>query len=413
MPRGATTAVCSGLLFSPSLPPSVLFVGDLLHSWAQSANISRAVFAPLEGPNKWIDIEHATSNVHDWDTIESCQNFLRDPATTGAGAPPFFLYCSVVNPHPPYTSNATWEAFVERDQLAASLAATEKTFRIKQHPTDAFSSAAEGVPLEWDPKVAHDMALAYHGQIAEVDEMLGRVVAALTAAGVQDRTFVVFTSDHGEMHLEHRLVEKMSMYEPSARVPLIIAGPNVPHGVVSRTFVSLVDLLPTFLDMAGATALPDANLDGNSLAPLINLTALRPLDSRPPYIVSEFAGDCANGPQFMLREGHMKLIQYGQQPPFVDVPPQLFNITEDPYELVNLANDPNHQAELTRLDQVLMSAVDYRAVSRELLIENHEHVSRWVAALPDQWENLLRQAYLDFSDSDMAKFKTWLAADFR
>jgi arylsulfatase K len=389
--------------------------GDLLHSWAQSANISRAVFAPLDGPNAWIDTANATSAIYDWTTIRNCQNFLGNGSNTGAGSPPFFLYCSVVNPHPPYTSNATWEAFVDRASLTDSLTATKLTYGVRQHPADAFASASEGVPLEWNEAVAHDMALAYHGQIAEVDDMLGRVLAALDESGARERTFVVFTSDHGEMHLEHRLVEKMSMYEASARVPLIIAGPGVPRGVTSHTFVSLVDLLPTFIDMAGAAALRDAQLDGYSLAPLLNISS-RPgptPKARPPHVVVEFAGDCANGPQFMLRSGHMKLIQYGRQPPFIDATPQLFNVTADPYELVNVAGLAEYQPELESLDQALRAEVDYPTVSREILAENHGHVARWVAALPNQWENLLRQAYLDFDADDMVKFKTWLASGTR
>ena len=276
----------------------------------------------------WIDINHATSFVDDWVSIANCERFLNDPDSTKATAPPFFLYCSVVNPHPPYTSNATWEAYVDRDALATSLTRTKETYGIRQHPADAYSMRSEGVPETWNETVAHDMALAYHGQIAEVDNMLGRVQAALDASGAAASTYVVFTSDHGEMHLEHKLVEKMSMYEPSARVPLIITGPGVPQGQIVRDFTTLIDLLPTFLDMAQVTKLPDAGLQGYTLAPFLGLKSRRKdLAVRPAHVVVEYAGEEVNAPQFMLRHGHMKLIQYGKQPPFIDYPPQLFNVT--------------------------------------------------------------------------------------
>ena len=74
---------------------------DTLHSWAQSANISKAAFARLDMPNNWIDTTHATSFVSDWVSIANCENFLREPSFHKPSSPPFFLYCSVVNPHPP------------------------------------------------------------------------------------------------------------------------------------------------------------------------------------------------------------------------------------------------------------------------------------------------------------------------
>lgn len=73
--------------------------------------------------------------------------------------------------------------------------------------------------------VVYIMQKAWHGQTAETDAMMGAVLNALAASPAADDTFILFTSDHGEMHLEHRHVEKMSHYEGSARVPLIIAGP--------------------------------------------------------------------------------------------------------------------------------------------------------------------------------------------
>ena len=77
------------------------------------------------------------------------------------------------------TSNATWEAYVDRDALSASLARTEETYSVRQHPADAYSTRSEGVPEAWNATVAHDMALAYHGQIAEVDNMVGRVLVVV------------------------------------------------------------------------------------------------------------------------------------------------------------------------------------------------------------------------------------------
>ena len=71
---------------------------------------------------------------------------------------------------------------------------------MRQHPADAYSTRSEGVPEAWNATVAHDMALAYHGQIAEVDNMVGRVQKALDASGAASTTYFVFTSDHVSRH---------------------------------------------------------------------------------------------------------------------------------------------------------------------------------------------------------------------
>merc|ERR1712072_546504 len=82
------------------------FPGDVLHSWATTANISKPIFGPIDSPNH-IDVVNGNSfEKKDWNTIDACVQFLRKHSP---GDAPFFLYCSVLSPHPPYTSNATWE----------------------------------------------------------------------------------------------------------------------------------------------------------------------------------------------------------------------------------------------------------------------------------------------------------------
>jgi N-acetylglucosamine-6-sulfatase len=94
------------------------------------------------------------------------------------------------------------------------------------------------------------------------------IANALLAAGELDNTLVVFTSDNGYFHGEHRMPnEKMLVYEPSIRVPLIIRGPGVPAGAERRQLVTNADLAPTILDVAGAAATKPQ--DGSSLLPLL------------------------------------------------------------------------------------------------------------------------------------------------
>eukprot|EP01049_Picozoa_sp_SAG25_P012136 SAG25_NODE_1590_length_2721_cov_2.485889_2_plen_109_part_00 len=84
-------------------------------------------------------------------------------------------------------------------------------------------------------------------------------------------------------------------------------------------------------------------------------------------------------------------------------------VTADPYELRNLAPLPEYKSHVAELDKILLSEVDYPEVAKTLLAENRANVVRWMAAVGDHWEALIRTAYLDFDDDDLRKFKTWLA----
>ena len=102
-----------------------------------------------------------------------------------------------------------------------------------------------------------------------VDEGIVRVVAALRSAGELDNTLIVFTSDNGFFHGEHRVpYGKVMVYEPSIRVPLVLRGPGVPAGERRRQLVTNADLAPTILEAAGAA--PAGRVpDGRSLFPLL------------------------------------------------------------------------------------------------------------------------------------------------
>merc|ERR1719183_168828 len=119
----------------------------------------------------------------------------------------------------------------------------------------------------------------YYAMIAEFDDMVGEYIRAVEDGGLTDNTVFIVSSDHGDMQMEHAQFYKMVAYEGSARVPLVIAGPGVKHNEV-ETLVTLVDLMPTFLDLAGAPMPPKVNgsggrdgdpvaIDGESLVPLL------------------------------------------------------------------------------------------------------------------------------------------------
>merc|ERR1719160_1847108 len=133
------------------------------------------------------------------------------------------------------------------------------------------------------------MSLAYYGQVQEADTMVGRILDALEASpDARDSTIVIFTADHGEMRLEHRHVEKMSHYEGSARVPMLVMGPGIKARQV-ETPVSLIDLFPTLLDVAGAQK--PRYLEGRSLLPIWEGSDQNLVQEGSDYVISEFMGE--------------------------------------------------------------------------------------------------------------------------
>jgi arylsulfatase A-like enzyme len=114
-------------------------------------------------------------------------------------------------------------------------------------------------------KIAEDNRARLKALLA-VDEAVARIVRELEAAGELDRTLLVFTSDNGYLHGEHRFPsEKVVPYEESLRVPLLIRGPGFPAGATRRQLIGNIDLAPTIVELAGAT--PGRVMDGESLLP--------------------------------------------------------------------------------------------------------------------------------------------------
>ena len=170
---------------------------------------------------------------------------------------------------------------------------------------------------------------AYYGAIAYVDDLLGRLMQALRSAALADDTIVILTSDHGEMLGERGLWYKMSFFEGSCRVPLVIASPGrfEPRRVAAS--VSLVDLMPTLIDLAGGNVHSlGIGIDGRSLAP-----HLRGAGGHDEAI-GEYLAEGAIAPIVMIRRGEYKFIHSP-----VD-PDQLFDVSRDPRERDNLADDP-------------------------------------------------------------------------
>ena len=173
----------------------------------------------------------------------------------------------------------------------------------------------------------------YAAMIENIDRHVGRLVDLVRERGELDNSLIVYSSDHGDMLGDHDRWGKSVWYDPSVRVPLIIAGPGVRNGVVSDALVSLQDLAATFIDYAGAEPMPV--MDASSLCSLLSGDA----DLHRQHVIAGL------NDWRMIYDGRYKLVTRPCEPPI------LFDLANDPWEDVNCVAE--HPAILARLTAAL------------------------------------------------------------
>jgi len=175
---------------------------------------------------------------------------------------------------------------------------------------------------------------AYLANVSYFDSKVGELVNTLDEIGELDNTIVIVTADHGDMLGERGLWYKMNFFEHSARVPLIMAGPAVKQGTAPNA-CSLVDLLPTFIDVGGGDdTLLGEPIDGRTLMPLARGES-DPVDQA----IGEYCAEMTPYPVIMIRRGTLKYIHCDFDPP------QLYDVANDPLETTNLASEPDYSSE--------------------------------------------------------------------
>lgn len=177
---------------------------------------------------------------------------------------------------------------------------------------------------DWTPENVRGNRRGYWGLVTYVDRMLGQLVSALGEAGLAENTVVAYTSDHGEMLGKFGMWRKCTLYEDSARVPLIVAGPGFQRGKRVRTPVDLHDLQASLFRAFGREAAKPRGWLGTPLQDMAG-------DDPDRVVFSEYHGHGNRASHYMVRRDNWKLIHYSE------APAQLFDLDNDPNELANLA----------------------------------------------------------------------------
>ncbi len=273
---------------------------------------------------------------------------------------PFFLAVGFFRPHTPYVApkEPYFGYYPEKEMPVVQ--------GVKEDQADIPPAGLASYKREQD-KLTDDLRRqslqAYYASISFMDAQVGRVVNALDRLGLADNTIIVFTSDHGYHTGEHGLWQKMSLFEESARVPLLIVAPNVAaKGGVAKSPVSLVDVFPTLAQLCGVKT--PGNLQGQNLVPMLKdpsakgrgwaITQVSRGGGPMRATVTADAG--SEGRRYFgysLRTPRWRYTEWdeGKQGR------ELYDHESDKRELKNLASDPAHAKTITELSQQLAAAV--------------------------------------------------------
>jgi choline-sulfatase len=203
--------------------------------------------------------------------------------------------------------------------------------------------------------------------VSFVDHNIGRILGALTNTGLAAETRVVYTSDHGDSLGTRGLWGKSTMYEESVGVPMIVAGPEIPEGIVCRDPVSLVDCFPTILACVGQSP-HDMDLPGASLFDVVRGLAPR------RTVMSEYHAAGAATGAFMIRHGRYKYVHY------IGMPPQLFDLEADPQETRDLASRPDYLSVLKDCEKALRRVVNPEAADRQAFADQDTRLAAFGGA---------------------------------
>ncbi len=249
---------------------------------------------------------------------------------------PFFLAVGFYRPHTPYVApKAYFDLYPPGAITLPALSADDKA----RQPGAAYVSARKEQDSMTDAQ-RRDAIQAYYASTSFMDAQAGVVLAALERLGLAENTVVVFTSDHGYHLADHGLWQKSSLFDRSARVPLIIAAPGAQgRGRVARGLVELVDLYPTLADLAGLKA-PEY-LDGLSLRPMLDAPERSVKDAAFTQVRDGYS---VRTPRWRYSEWSA-----GAQGA------QLFDMERDPAETRNLAGDTGHVNTVAELKALLQA----------------------------------------------------------
>ena len=305
----------------------------------------------------------------------------------GQGNRPWMLHLSYVKPHWPLMAPAPYHSMYRDKDTGPILRGDAR--RENAHPVlQAYRTSHEDCLSYGREEVVRHVRPTYMGLVKQVDDHLGRVLTELEELGRLRDTLIVFTADHGDHLGDHGLGEKELFYEQAVRIPLIVCDPDpaadATRGTVEQRFVEAIDVLPTMLEALGIDSASHI-VEGRSLLPILRGSgngswrdcAFSELDysfREARRALGRAAGECY---AWMVRTKRWKYMH------FQGMRPQLFDLQEDPMELIDLGDDPSGELVRREMRDRLIEwqiglkrrvTVDYEYVNRRTEDHHRNHV---------------------------------------
>ncbi|MDU9006317.1 choline-sulfatase [Sedimentitalea todarodis] len=247
---------------------------------------------------------------------------------------PWALTVSFTHPHDPYVARRKyWDLYEDCEHLLPEIPALD--YEDHDDHSRRIFDANDWRSFDITDDHIKRARRAYFANISYLDDKIGEILQVLE--DTRQEAIVIFVSDHGDMLGERGLWFKMSFFEGSSRVPLMISAAGLPAGRIDAP-VSTLDVTPTLGALAG--------IDMAEIAPWTDGEDLTPLTSgaeRSSPVAIEYAAEASDAPLVSLRYGKWKYNRCALDPD------QLFDLASDPQELINLADDPAHQGTLASL----------------------------------------------------------------
>jgi choline-sulfatase len=223
--------------------------------------------------------------------------------------------------------------------------------------------------------------------VSYFDSLIGRIINTLKKCDFYENTYIFIVADHGEMLGERGTWFKFLPFEWSVRVPMIASGPNMVKGKIEKHYTSLVDLLPTFVDIAsnGKTfEFPD-NIDGKSLLGLMRGDKTEMLNE----LMLEFTGEGVYAPALIFIRDGIKYIHCRTDPPM------MFDLNEDPNETKNLAADPSYSNLVKEMKSEIDKRWNYDELEQKIIKSQKRRLFVQSSLLKGKWTGWDHQPFVD------------------
>ncbi|CAG8977631.1 hypothetical protein HYALB_00012919 [Hymenoscyphus albidus] len=378
--------------YETTLAGKMHFIGEQLHGY--ESRLTSDIYpgdygwaVNWEDPDRRLEWYHNASSIlqagpcvrsnqldYDEEVMYKSKQFMYDHVRKGANARPFCMTVSLTHPHDPYTiEKKFWDLYEDVDIDLPDV-------NIPQEELDAHSQRLLKVCDLWGKKFTTDeikrARRAYYGAVSYVDDCIGRLLQTLKDCRLDEDTIIVFSGDHGDMLGERGLWYKMSYFEASVRVPLLVHHPASfkPHCVSAN--VSTLDILPTLVDLVHSKLWDGLPMDGSSLLP-----HLQEVPGGSDTVFAEYCGEGTIAPMMMIRRGDWKYITCPADPD------QLYNLATDPKELINLASlTPKNRLFTEEVANKLEAFVaeakakwDMKKITSDVLVSQRQRRLVWAA----------------------------------